>query len=234
LSSFFDKLNLRPGERRLVIIVAIVVFILLNAFFVWPHFGDWGKLQKRQRDADALLKAYQAEVDKTSLYQRQLAELEKQGATVASEDQALKLANAVQQQAALSGVQQGGWNPSRPTAGGGAKPNQFFEEQRGSMPFTAEEKQLVDFLYNLGVGSSLIRVSSMTLTPDNPQTRYKLQGSLTFVASYAKKAPPKVTPVTSPPRTNAPAVSATSRSTSAVARANTPFGSKNTNPATKK
>ena len=86
MSSFFDKLNLRPGERRLVIIVAIVVFILLNAFFVWPHFGDWGKLQKRQQLADALLKTYQAEVDKTSLYQRQLAELEKQGVQLPPSD----------------------------------------------------------------------------------------------------------------------------------------------------
>jgi len=218
LSSFFDKLNLRPGERRLVIIVAIVVFLLLNAFFVWPQFDEAGKLQKRQRDADALLKAYQAEVDKTSLYQRQLAELEKQGATVASEDQALKLSTTVQQQAALSGVQQGGYTAIKQTAGG--KPNQFFEEQSGSMPFVAEEKQFVDFLYNLGVGGSLIRVRSMTLQPDQP--RHKLQGSVTLVASYAKKAPPKVAPATGP-RTNAPPATATSRSTTAVARSGSPF-----------
>ena len=194
MSSFFDKLNLRPGERRLVIIVAIVVFILLNAFFVWPHFGDWGKLQKRQRDADGLLRAYQAEVDKTSLYQRQLAELEKQGATVASEDQALKLANTVAQQAALSGVQQGGYTAIRQTAG--AKPNQFFEEQSGSMPFTAEEKQLVDFLYNLGVGGSLIRVRSMNIGPEVP-ARMKLQGRLDLVESFQKK-PAARTAVTQP------------------------------------
>lgn len=228
MSSFFDKLNLRPGERRLVIIVAIIVFILLNAFFVWPRFADWGKLQKRQRDADALLKAYQAEVDKTGLYQRQLAELEKQGAAVASEDQALKLATTVQNQAYLSGVQWGGYTPIRQTAGG--KPNQFFEEQSGQMQFTAEEKQLVDFLYNLGVGGSLIRVRSMTLTPDQP--RYRLQGSVTLVASYAKKAPPKVAPGATPAKTNAPTVSGTARSTSAVARASSPFSK--TNPASTK
>ena len=225
MSSLFDKLNLRPGERRLVIIVVIIVFILLNAFFVWPEFGKWGKLQKRQQDAEALLKAYQTEVDKTSLYQRQLAELEKQGAMVASEDQALKLATTVQNQAYLSGVQWGGYTPIRQTAGG--KPNQFFEEQSGQMQFTAEEKQFIDFLYNLGVGGSLIRVRSMTLTPDNPQTRYKLQGSVTLVASYAKKAPPKVAPGAGPARTNAPPVSGTARSTSTVARSSSPFSKTN-------
>ena len=60
-----------------------------------------------------------------------------------------------------------------------------------------EEKSLVDFLYSLGVGGSLIRVRSMTLSPD--PVRQKLQGSLTLVASYAKKAPPKIAaPVAAP------------------------------------
>ena len=226
MSSLFDRLNLRPGERRLVIIVAIVVFALLNFFFVWPYFGEWGKLQKRQRDATALLQAYQAEVDKTSLYQRQLAELEKQGVTVASEEQALKLSSTVVNQAALSGVQNNGYTPQRPTTGGTAKPNQFFEEQAGSMNIVAEEKQLVDFLYNLGVGGSLIRVRSMTLTPDAP--KQKLQGRLDFVASYAKKAPPRAAPATGPARTNQPAASATSRSTTNVARSSSPFARTNT------
>ena len=46
--SLFDKLNLRPNERRLVIIVLIVVFIILNFIFVWPRFGDWGKIKARR------------------------------------------------------------------------------------------------------------------------------------------------------------------------------------------
>jgi hypothetical protein len=37
----------------------------------------------------------------------------------------------------------------------------------------------VDFLYNLGIGSSLIRVRSFTLNPDPP--RHKLQGNVTLV-----------------------------------------------------
>ena len=50
--SLFDKLNLRPNERRLVIIVLIVVFIILNFIFVWPRFGDWGKIKARRTIAE--------------------------------------------------------------------------------------------------------------------------------------------------------------------------------------
>ncbi len=172
MSSLFDKLNLRPNERRLVIIVAIVVFIIVNAIFVWPHFGDWGKLRRRQADATEQLRRYRIEVESIPRYQKTLSELEKAGASVASEDQALKLANTVQNQALLSGVQWNGYTPGRQTAS--AKPNQFFEEQTGNLSFVADEKALIDFLYNLGSGGSLIRVRTMTLNPDAP--RYKLQG----------------------------------------------------------
>ena len=40
MSSFIDKLNLRPGEKRLVYIIGLVVFLLFNYFFVWPRFGE--------------------------------------------------------------------------------------------------------------------------------------------------------------------------------------------------
>src|SRR5688500_3234299 len=193
MTSLFDKLNLRPNERRLVIIVAIVVFILLNAFFVWPHFGDWGKLQKRQREANALLTAFQDEIRKTPQYEAQLKNLRESGASVASEEQALKLSTTIYNQAALSGVQVNKYDAVRQTAASSmAKTNQFFDEQSAVVNVTGEEKSLVDFLYSLGVSGSLIRVRSMSLTPDQP--RHRLQGVVTVVPSYAKKTPPRVTP----------------------------------------
>jgi hypothetical protein len=226
--SLFDKLNLRPNERRLVIAVVIVVFIILNWIFVWPHFGDWGKLQKRQREADDQLRRYRGEIQNTPQYQRTLAELEKAGATVASEEQALKLSTTIYNQAALSGVQVNNYNALRQSAS--ARPNQFFEQQTATVNITAEEKSLVDFLYNLGVGGSLIRVSSMTLNPDQP--RQKLQGNLMVVASYAKKTPPRVAPAATTSKTNAPP--ANTRSTTTASKPNNRFQAGKTNPATKK
>jgi Tfp pilus assembly protein PilO len=224
LKSVFDKLNLRPGERRLVIIVMIVVFIVLNFIFVWPHFGDWGKIKARRTIAENLIRQYQREIANTPLYQAQLKDLEKQGATVQSEAQALTLSTEVQNQAALSGVQVNRYDPVRQTAVSiGGKTNQFFEEQSGIINVTTEEKSLVDFLFNLGNGRSLIRVRSFTLNPDPP--RHKLQGNVTLVASYQKKAPPKVAPPVAPP----PAA----RSTNPPGRSASPFPAAPTNAAVK-
>jgi hypothetical protein len=220
MTSIFDKLNLRPNERRLVTVVAIIVFILLNAFFVWPHFGDWGKLQTRKRQAVDLLKAYQTEVDNIPRYQKQFADLQQAGAAVATEEQASRFSITVNNQATLSGVQVVNSTFGSARQAVSTKPNQFFEEQQGTITVVTEEKSLVDFLYNLGVGGSLIRVRDMSLNTDGP--RQKLMGNLTLVASYAKKAPPpKATTVASPARTNsAPTVAANARSTNAAPRPN--------------
>jgi hypothetical protein len=218
MSSMFDKLNLRPNERRLVIVVGIVVFILLNFFFVWPHFADWGKLQKRKREANALLIAFQDEIRRTPQHEAQLANLRQQGASVASEEQALKLSTTIYNQAALSGVQINRYTPQIRTSATVTKTNQFFEEQTGTATIAAEEKALVDFLYNLGVGGSLIRVRSMNLSPD-PQ-RQRLQGDIVVVASYAKRPPVRAAAPAAVARTNS---AASARSTNTGARPSSPF-----------
>jgi len=59
-----SKLNLRPQERRLIAFVAIVLFVVLNIWLVWPHFGDWGKLKMRQFRAMKTFETYRAEIAK--------------------------------------------------------------------------------------------------------------------------------------------------------------------------
>ena len=222
MSSFFDKLNLKPGERRLVIFVGIIVFVVLNWIFVWGHFGDWGKIQKRKRESQALLKAYQDEIGKTTTYRKQLDDLQKAGAEVKTDYQSSKMQSTVQNQAALSGVQVNRYDAGRQTAASSSKPNQFFEEQRGMITVTTEEKALIDFLYNLGVGGSLIRVRTMSLGTD--PARQKLMGTLDLVASYQKPPPAKVTPAagSASAKSNAPAPGAATQrpagSTNAAAK----------------
>ena len=231
--SLFDKLNLRPNERRLVIVVLIVVFIILNFIFVWPRFGDWGKIKARRTIAEQQITQFDREIANTKNYQLKMKDLETQGAAVASEEQAVKLSTTVNNQAALSGVQVNRYEPARETALSiGGKTNQFFEERSGNLNFVAEEKALVDFLHALGTGGSLIRVRSMTLNPDPP--RHKLQGNITLVASYAKKAPVRsvVPAATTPGGKPAPAT------TSPAAKPASPFSKTNapgkTNPPAKK
>ena len=54
-----DKLNLRPFEKRLVVGVLVVVFIVINAVFVFPYFSEWSKVQWRMSQAKDKLEKWQ-------------------------------------------------------------------------------------------------------------------------------------------------------------------------------
>ena len=43
--------QLRPMERRLVVGVAVILVIVLNWWFIWPHFSDWNDLRRRNDEA---------------------------------------------------------------------------------------------------------------------------------------------------------------------------------------
>lgn len=211
MTSILDKLNLRPGERRLVVVVALVVFVLLNLMFVWPQFKEWSRLQKRKDQLRQDTHRFQKEIAQVPAYKKQLAELKKKGVQVADEKQALELQRQVTSLAAMHNVQINSYTPAiRSSSSSGGKTNQFFEEQSGTINFVAEEEDLVNFLYTLSSGDSLIRVRSMTLNPD--PTRMKLMGNITLVASYPKSAPPRPTPVAaSPPTRPSPAAIAAAK-----------------------
>ena len=201
MTSVLDKLNLSPQERRLVVVVALVVFVVLNIWLIWPEFGSVAIWKQRRGDAEKRLKQFNDELGRRTVYELQLRELESQGAHVGTEEQALSLQRDVANQALLSGVQVNRYDPQARVSSGGSRTNAFFEEQGLVITVITGEKELVDFLYNLGTRSSLIRVRSMRLSRD--PTGMKLQGNITLVASFAKK-PPKVT-APPPKATNQPA-----------------------------
>ena len=62
MTTWFNSLNLRPQERRLVIGVLIGVFIRLNVWFVWPHCGDWDRNTKRAEETELKVRRYLNEV----------------------------------------------------------------------------------------------------------------------------------------------------------------------------
>ena len=43
MTTLLDRLNLRPQERRLVVMAAAVLFLVLQFWLVWPHFKEWGQ-----------------------------------------------------------------------------------------------------------------------------------------------------------------------------------------------
>ena len=67
--------------------------------------------------------------------------------------------------------------------------NQFFVELSQNVNVVSKEQSLVDFLFNLGSGNSLIRVRDLGLQPDPP--RQQLMASIKLVASYPKASCPQ-------------------------------------------
>jgi hypothetical protein len=186
MTSYLDRLNLRPFEKRLVVGVGAVLFVVLNAWFVVPHFSDLGQAKKRRADALEQMKRWQVEIDQKAKYQAGISKLIKEGQEVQAEDQVNQFARAIQEQQARSGVGIGTFGRTT------TKTNQFFLELTQPVSVQSGEAQLVDFLYSLGSGNSLIRVSELTLRPDPP--RQQLSGTVKLVASYQKTTPKKAAP----------------------------------------
>ncbi len=176
MKELFARLN--SMERRLVVGLGVVLFIVINVVWVWPHFSDWNTLQYRLAKARRTLAAYQTEIKQKPAYQTNVDAMEKQGATVPPEDQSLQFLRTIQSEAAQSGVNITG--NARPTT----HTNEFFLEQIQTITVQSGEQQLVNFLHNLGAGESLIRVRDLSLRPDPP--RQQLNASIKLVASYQK------------------------------------------------
>lgn len=176
MKKFFAQL--RPAERRLVIGVAVVLVVVLNGVFVWPHFSDWGKLTQRYEDSQRKLKLYQTAITQEPELKKQVGAFESEGEFVAQEDQAINFMRTIQSQASSSGF--GIENFSRSMM----QTNQFFVNQIQNITVHATEEQLVKFLYEIGSGASMIRVRDLTLQPD--QARQKLGADIRLVASYQK------------------------------------------------
>lgn len=188
MSSVFDKLNLAPAERRLVVIVGIVVFVVLNFWLVIPEFGEWAKNEQRTKDARSKLQNYKTEIGKKPAYEKELKELESQGGYVPTEEAALRLSQEINSQAALSGVTITQIQPLI-RQGSGGKTNAFFEEASVTVNINTSEKELLDFLFRLADKDMLIRAKSMQLSPD--PSRMRLQGPITLVKSFQRRPPVK-------------------------------------------
>jgi Tfp pilus assembly protein PilO len=181
--------QLRPLERRLVVGVAVVLVIVLNAVFVWPHFKDWGDLRGRNDDAQRKLKLYQTSVAQIPALQADVKKFESEGEFVALEDQGINFMRTVQTQSSQSGVAI--VNTSRQLT---RTNDAFFVEQVQNINVLATDEQLVDFLYKLGSGASMIRVRDLEMQPDAP--RMKLSANIRLVANYQKN--PKSAPAAKP------------------------------------
>jgi Tfp pilus assembly protein PilO len=180
MKKFFAQL--RPLERRLAVGVLVVLILVLNWVFIWPHYTDWSNLRNRLEQARQKLALYQRTILQTTNYEAQVKGFESQGVFVPPEDQSINFLRTIQSQALASGV--GMSSMSRPMT---RTNDAFFVEQIQNINVTATDDQLVDFLYKLGSDVSMIRVRDLELQPDPPHQ--KLNANIRLVASYQRNAP---------------------------------------------
>ena len=202
MKGYFD--NLRPLEKRLIVGVGAIFFVVLNFLFVFPHFSDLSAMHYRMDEAQRKLAKFEAEIAQTNVYVAGLQELQADAQDVQSEEQDFQFANAINTQVLKSGVRQVQGSTTR------TQTNQFFVEKSQSISVQATEQQLVDFLYQLGAGGSQIRVRDLSLRPDGP--RQQLLAGVKLAASYQKKPTARATNATpsvasskvSPPKPSPP------------------------------
>ncbi len=178
MNSYLSRLN--PAERRFVVAVGLVFFLVINIFFVWPHFSDWGNLRRRLANSRNKLASYETAIQQKPKADAEMKKLASEGSYVPAEDQSIQFLRTIQVQAAQSGV--GIQSSSRSFT----STNQFFMEQAQTISILSGEKELVDFLFNLGSGNSLVRARDISVRPD--QSHQKLNANITLVASFQKRA----------------------------------------------
>jgi hypothetical protein len=199
MATKLSQIHLRPGERRLLVGVGLLVFLVLNMFLVWPHFGDWQETRVELATARQKLQRYQKEIAEIPKLEARIRMLESADEPVPEEDQGTEFLSTIQRQASLSGVTITGTSRMVTRTN-----NPFFIERSQTLSVMAEERALIDFLYRIGSAGSMTRIRGLSLRPDPP--RHRLTGNITLVASYQKK-PTTARPATPAAQTN-PAASA--------------------------
>ena len=187
MTGWLDKLNLRPQERRWVVMAAAVLFIVLQFWLVWPHFQEWRQTRTALEKAKTTLANYRTAVAQTDEYRKKLEKLEGQGGTgfLSPEQAGTLLIQRISAQARENQVNVSSLNALK---GSSSKPNEFFEEQTLRLGVNPTgDKELIDFLVAIGNSDLMVRVKELNLNPD--QGGYKLMGSINLVASFQKKSP---------------------------------------------
>jgi hypothetical protein len=185
MEGIFDKLGLRPAERRLLVGVAVLLFIVFNVYFIWPQFKEWGKLKGDIAALTLTRTTYEQERDKLPEYQQKEAELRGRSPAVPASGIGSQLVKEVQNQASQLGKQ---FAYIKQIDGAQTERSKFFEEKIVNVRFSSwTDTNVLKLLISLGEGSSVIRIRDLSIKPD--PSRMKLTGNATMVASYQKADP---------------------------------------------
>jgi len=180
MNALFDNLNLRPGERRLIVLVGIVTFVVLNFWFVWPHRNDWKTAREGLDDARWKLAEYQDTVDQLKATSDRLSEVETGGSALLADTESVHLLRTIQTLTTKHEVNVNRYEPQTENSLG---TNNFFIERTLPIQYiSTKDTNLINFLISVGSDESLIRVRDLSIKPDPSRTA--LVGRITLVASY--------------------------------------------------
>ena len=220
MKQFWEQL--KPGERRWVAGIGLVVFIVINWIFVRPHFSDWARADARMKKAHDLIDLYNAELKHKPVYEAKMKVLQSDGGSVVeADDQAIDLVRFYNSRANSNNVQV--INNSRPMT---RTDDPFFVDHEMQLSVQGRESQIVNFLYSLGAGKSVVRVRSISLHPDS--SHQQINANISIIASYAKTAPARPAGSASAP---AAKTEASAPKPAALAQTNKPAAQTNKPPA---
>src|SRR5436190_6557754 len=102
MNSYLSRLN--PVERRFVVGVGLVFFLVINIFWIWPHFSDWSNLRGRLEKSRSTLQKRTGLIEQKPKVEAEIKKLASEGSYVPPEDQSLQFLRTIQNQAAQTGV----------------------------------------------------------------------------------------------------------------------------------
>jgi len=199
MSAFVDSLNLRPQEKRIIVVIGVIVFVVLNFVFVFPQFKEKARTEAQLRATLQSNATEQVEIaldtNPANGLKKQLVKLQKQeGGDSGRFGGDIQLLKTVTDQARGAGMIVQNWDPvSTSHMGVTNAGSQFFESQSMALKAMSKEENLVKFLYNVGNDPAMIRVRELDLRPGDAN-RYELSCRITLTADYKKTASTKAVP----------------------------------------
>lgn len=188
----FDRLKLTPTERRLVVGVLVVAFLVVNYWVVWPRFNDFKTISEDLTSMERKKKIYEQEIARRPTYEVLLRKLKAEGSVLPVGEERIAFRSDMERMAREVGLMVPRWGEVLPERSG-QNTNAFFEAIGITLQGAGgTEQQFVDFLHRVGASNSTIRVKELTLTPGNfdsrSQGKTNLVGNLKLVASVQKAA----------------------------------------------
>lgn len=181
MNSIFDRYNLNAFERRLIGVVFLVVFFVVNLMLVGPKFREWGEVRAQREGAQQKLRIYQTVLNKRDGLEKQLEKLDKSGMKVLPKERTSKLFELIQQKLRESNLPVTALQRNRQPGNLYQPKEKFFEQETYSLNVNANYEHLRDFLVAIGSDEDLmIHVGRLHLQSAGHQLNCKI----TLVANY--------------------------------------------------